>query len=442
MKNIFQNFTNKFFGDRLDFRAKIFNAVMLIMVVTWTIGGSIAVMSARGESLAGVPALVGAGLVAILILYANKSGNYRCCYWIVTVALFMVQMPIGFFLNGGYKNSGSFVVFILSVTITAFLFEGKKAIIVPMILIIEYTALYVYAYYYPDSIIMHSGEREQFLFNTLHFVLVCVILSTFVILHLRLHDKQKRELEDARRIAENAYEKAVEYEKMKSEFFADMSHELRTPLTIMSASAQLAVKQIKSNDISKQTLCDLDAISQETTRLADMTDCALKTLTMPFESGGVECLEHKHNFTPTHIGTLVEFVSGVVKPVAIQKGKSLQVCIDEEIPMINGDKDTLIRLMLNLLHNAVNHGGESIIIRGNKVGDDDKVILTVENDGAGIPQELLDNIFDRGVSGGGGAGLGLYICKKIVQAHGGDIRIENIESGVRVTVTLPKGYSS
>jgi signal transduction histidine kinase len=95
--------------------------------------------------------------------------------------------------------------------------------------------------------------------------------------------------------------------------------------------------------------------------------------------------------------------------------------------------------MFNLLQNAKKHTEQgSVTIKANS-GDCGKIIVvTVTDTGTGIADSLLPQIFERGVSGGDGSGLGLPICKEIIQSHGGEIRIESEQNkGAAVTFTLP-----
>lgn len=102
----------------------------------------------------------------------------------------------------------------------------------------------------------------------------------------------------------------------------------------------------------------------------------------------------------------------------------------------------LKRALRNLVENAVRYGGGARLALA---GDDQGVTLTIDDDGPGLPEDLLERVFDPFVRGEasrspetGGAGLGLAIARTILRSHGGDVGLANREGGgLRATVTLP-----
>jgi signal transduction histidine kinase len=123
------------------------------------------------------------------------------------------------------------------------------------------------------------------------------------------------------------------------------------------------------------------------------------------------------------------------------------VAIDapEPSPMLYGDRPALVRVLVNLLENAIRHGRGTVRLRVLEEGGD--VLLAVEDDGPGIAASDLGHVFephfraDRARnSATGGAGLGLAIVERLTTAHGGSVRAENRrEGGARFVVRLPAG---
>jgi signal transduction histidine kinase len=102
------------------------------------------------------------------------------------------------------------------------------------------------------------------------------------------------------------------------------------------------------------------------------------------------------------------------------------------------DHDRLQQVVVNLLDNAVRHGGGSARVRAYLAGED--LVIDVADDGPGIPAPLRETVLDayvRGDTGGPGAGLGLAICKGIVEAHGGRLCVVDTVAGALLRVTLP-----
>ena len=107
--------------------------------------------------------------------------------------------------------------------------------------------------------------------------------------------------------------------------------------------------------------------------------------------------------------------------------------------------DMILRVIINFVENANRHvkGGTVVITaKGDSLPNEkpEMVLFSVEDKGCGISPEILDKIFERGYSGDGGSGLGLYICKEAVVAHGGTVDVESeLGKGTRITFTLPVG---
>jgi signal transduction histidine kinase len=136
--------------------------------------------------------------------------------------------------------------------------------------------------------------------------------------------------------------------------------------------------------------------------------------------------------------------------VAAQKGQTITVDLPPACP-VAGDADQLRRLLFNLLDNAVKYTpiGGAITVRSQCLGEHVRVV--VGDDGIGIAAEHIPHIFDRfyrvdparGREATEGIGLGLAICRSIVEAHGGCIDVEShVGRGTRVTFTLPASRSA
>jgi signal transduction histidine kinase len=131
---------------------------------------------------------------------------------------------------------------------------------------------------------------------------------------------------------------------------------------------------------------------------------------------------------------------------AEQKHDKLRVDISPDLPYVYAEPEQLERVPINLLSNAIDctQDGEITL---EATADNGYITIRVRDTGEGIPPELMPRIFERGVSGKGGKGYGLSICKTIVEAHGGEIEIKSEQrdaapngrcgGGTTVTFTLP-----
>jgi two-component system OmpR family sensor kinase len=150
---------------------------------------------------------------------------------------------------------------------------------------------------------------------------------------------------------------------------------------------------------------------------------------------------------PVDVRELVERVAAEVRPRAAEKGIALDVAGVGE-PMLDADEDLLMQLMLNLSDNAVTYTATGNVMLGWRPTAG-AVELYVRDTGRGIPKEHRARVFERfyradssRASNGGGAGLGLAICKSIVDAHGGTITVDETDGGgATFVVRLPSAQS-
>jgi two-component system, OmpR family, sensor kinase len=109
---------------------------------------------------------------------------------------------------------------------------------------------------------------------------------------------------------------------------------------------------------------------------------------------------------------------------------------------VNGSRDELHRMTLNLMENAIRHTPAGTHVNARVASVDGHVVITVQDDGPGVPDELRDRIFERFVRGAGdrgsSSGLGLSIVRAVAQSHGGSVDLENASPGARFVVRLPR----
>jgi NtrC-family two-component system sensor histidine kinase KinB len=225
-----------------------------------------------------------------------------------------------------------------------------------------------------------------------------------------------------------------EIDRLKSEFIAGASHELRTPLTSLEMGVHLLLEGSAGNLSPKQlellTMCRDDTLRLDKL-VKDLLDLSR------IESG--EAAPHLAAVSPR------DLVIGAVEPVRRQaeaKGLTLRVSAPAELPEIAADRGQVERVITNLVTNAIRatqRGGEIEIAAARRNG---YVAISVRDTGRGIPHDYLDRVFEPFVqvpqAPAGGAGLGLSISRRIVQAHGGQITVRSEPGqGTTFTFTLP-----
>lgn len=225
--------------------------------------------------------------------------------------------------------------------------------------------------------------------------------------------------------------------QMKNELMANLTHELRTPLAVMSAYSQLTVKAVQAGKVDAQTTEDLKLISSEAKRLADMASHVL---------GVFRNKESISGMAPFRLETVIEQVGRLAVPMLDKNKNTLALEAADNLPPAYGRAEECTQLLWNLLINANAHMRNGAIHIRATVAVEDKppmLVVTVKDSGTGISPELSPHVFERHITGDTeGAGLGLPICKEIVEAHGGTISVEStLGEGTTVCFTLPVAKS-
>jgi signal transduction histidine kinase len=229
------------------------------------------------------------------------------------------------------------------------------------------------------------------------------------------------------------YAQAMEAIRARDEFIAIASHELRTPLTSLTLATDTLSRQLVSGSTDRVTRA-ADAIARQTRRLNELVE---RMLDVARSGGGRLVLQRE----PVDLAQLVRDVARNFAPALERTGSPLELRVGSSVRG-RWDGHRLQQVVGNLLDNAIKFGkGKPIEVSLEEVGD--RAVLTVRDHGVGIPAERLSfvfNRFERAVTARefGGLGLGLYITRLIVEAHGGTIRVESRpEEGATFVVELP-----
>lgn len=232
---------------------------------------------------------------------------------------------------------------------------------------------------------------------------------------------------DRERRAEAENEVLSEMNRLKSAFYTDMSHEMKTPLTVIAVNAQFAAQNIGAGVVDEETVMDLNAISAEAKRLAQMVTSLVGIGRMQGDEYG------RFLLTP-----LLNETAHIYQSLFARRKNILSVEAASDLPFIKGSTDQLMQVLINLLSNANRHTYGGVVIVKAEI-QDGQVRVSVTDNGEGIAPELLPHVFERFCHGEkGGSGLGLPICKTIIEEHGGKIGIESKEGvGTQVWFALP-----
>ncbi|MVV47226.1 HAMP domain-containing protein [Pseudomonas sp. PB120] len=204
------------------------------------------------------------------------------------------------------------------------------------------------------------------------------------------------------------------FERVRSEFVLRASHELRTPVTGMHMAFGLFRERAHFAADSREADL-LDTVNEEMQRLMQLIN---DLLNFSRYQNGLQ----KLTLAPCAIDELLEQAQARFADSAAQKGIELLVEVQGPLPWLQADKAQLDRVLDNLIDNALRHTASEGQIRLQARRHGERVIISVEDNGEGIAYGQQGRIFEPFVQVGrkkGGAGLGLALCKEIVQLHGG-----------------------
>jgi len=249
---------------------------------------------------------------------------------------------------------------------------------------------------------------------------------------IQIQTKYDDEIGDLARMTNELSLKISENEKMQRDFISSLSHELRTPLTAITGWSETL---LSSDKLDNDTRRGVRIIHREADRLTGMVVDLLDFTRIQDDrmTLNMEVVDIRGEFEDT------VFVYG---SRLAEEGISLKyVDNDQEIPEISCDPQRLRQVFLNILNNAVKHGGEGKRIDASIVYKDDFVDICIRDYGPGIPEDelaLVKKKFYKGSSKARGSGIGLAVSDEIVQMHGGELILENaLSGGTLVTVRLP-----
>jgi signal transduction histidine kinase len=209
-------------------------------------------------------------------------------------------------------------------------------------------------------------------------------------------------------------------------FVADASHELRTPLTSVLANLELLAEELDG---------ELGDAAQSALRSSYRMRRLVADLLLLARTDAGRDIPRE----PTDLGAVLTEAAGELEPIA----DGHPISVDAEPAIVHGARDDLFRMAANLIENAIRHTPPGTTVDASVRMDNGDAVLTVQDDGPGIPPELTEQVFERFVRGGGeragSSGLGLAIVRAVAQSHGGTVELGNRDDGpgARFVVRLP-----
>lgn len=231
-------------------------------------------------------------------------------------------------------------------------------------------------------------------------------------------------------------ERAARYEKARTEMIAGISHDLRTPLTsvkgfikgLKDGVANTPEKREQYLDIAYSKACYMDVLLQKLFYFSK-----LETGNLPM---------HKQ---PVNVG---EFVKKLMDEKAVEENGRIEIEVNNEAApeaVAEIDVEQFARTLNNIVENSIKYGGvERLIMKVTVASDNNNISIKLHDNGNGVDKDKLEHVFEQFYRGDesrnanvDGSGLGLYICRYIVEKHNGTVKAEN-DNGFAVTITIPQ----
>jgi signal transduction histidine kinase len=234
------------------------------------------------------------------------------------------------------------------------------------------------------------------------------------------------------------YEKLKEADEMKSEFINLLAHELRTPIQPILSMIDIIRSDMKDSNHKEL----LDTILRNAKRLQRLTDNILDV--SKIERGSLDLRQECFNLKDVITNNLDDTI--VLRNNLsnnINERTSVRVYYQPQDSFVEGDKDRISQVVYNLVNNAFKFSKDGSNITVNSKVEDNKIVVSVKDTGQGIDPEILPKLFSKfEAKSFSGTGLGLYICKNIIEAHGGKMwaqnnNIINGENGATFYFSLP-----
>lgn len=228
----------------------------------------------------------------------------------------------------------------------------------------------------------------------------------------------------------------IHLNKLKNDFIGLVSHELRTPLASMR---MLVETLLEGRYRDEETLREyLSMVASENKRLSRLVENFLTFSRMQRGRSQFKMVE-------VQMERILQAALAATRPHLESEGVRFTKSIEPDLPALAGDEDALVTVVINLLENAYKYTTEDKRIHLDVAARGDRIIISVEDNGIGIPSRELKQIFkefyqvdQRLARRSEGSGLGLSINQHIVRAHGGDISVESQEGvGSTFRVSLP-----
>jgi signal transduction histidine kinase len=222
--------------------------------------------------------------------------------------------------------------------------------------------------------------------------------------------------------------------QLRADFVGAVSHELKTPLAVIRLYADTLMDPRGVEEPRRAAF--LRGIADQCAKLTRMVENVL-------DFSRIDRGRKEYRMEPAALGEVVEEILGAYRPVWHGQGFDVDVRIEPDLPLVWIDREAVARAALNVLDNAVKYSEDSRYLGISLSREDGVVVLAIEDRGIGIAPQDRKKIFEnfyraRNDSGKGGYGLGLYLVRHVMEAHGGRVELESeVGKGSRFRLVFP-----
>ncbi len=300
--------------------------------------------------------------------------------------------------------------------------------------------LAVFFYGTIEDILFYQGPIIRGIFggNGAGTGLMCCIFIQMLALFFRTQ-RDINEAKDAMQRLELENNMLDRTNRIKTEFLGNISHELKTPLTVIGNYTELSRLHVEKGEVKDDYIIrNMKLVTSETERLSLMVSQLL-------DMAHIEDSEMKWNFARKDLSEIITKTINIYFPALNKNHNKIETMIEDNLPQIYVDEDRIIQVIVNLIANAIRSTKHGVITIGARLSANKcDIEIYVQDTGVGMNQNQIAHLFERFYTNNKndrhstGTGLGLFICKSIIEAHKGTINVQSEENkGTIFICTLP-----
>ena len=422
-------FLHTFFDRSLEDQAQVFHLMALIGIVTGI--GAASLSAAIKDNIYVVVINLAISVISfLLLLIASYKKEYRLCSCVFTILVFFIAFPLLFFACGGYR-SGAGHFFLIAILFTSVLLQKYERRIALALEVILYLLCFFFAYRRPESVAILMSESGYIVDNIVNFTITCIILAIVIYVRTRMFQFRQEQIQELNRELLAGNEALARYDRMKSDFLATVAHEINTPLAIIAASSNDTLDLLDESSLDLEEIRENQIVIERRVKLIDSILLDLMD-TVAIESGRLSLRRQ-----PLYLAERINDICKVQHMKLDENNNEITFDLQAGLPEIWADPQRVEQVIINLLSNAFRYTQNGTItvklIRINRMQ-----IVSVIDNGEGMDAETAKTALRQYVSTKADHwrhGIGLYICRRIILAHGGEIWIDS-EKGVGTAISF------